>query len=81
MGGTWDLVASFEDDPLFLSAKRSLRLLLWLRAMSSSSSSLVSIQATTSLGKLVAEDLSNPTSKSETSTGLSGASPSSSRQN
>ena len=39
--------ASFENDPLFLSAIRSLRLFLWLRTMSSSSSSLISIRATT----------------------------------
>ena len=47
MGGTWDLGASFKDDPLFLLAIRSLRLFLWLRTMSSSSSSLISIRATT----------------------------------
>ena len=80
MGGTWDLVASFEDDPLFLSAKRSLKLLLWLRAMSSSSS-LESIRATTNLRKSATEDLSSPALESKTSTSLSRASPSSSRWN
>ena len=80
VGGTWDLVASFEDNPLFLSSKRFLRLLIWLRVMSSSSS-LESIRATTNLGKSTTEDLSSLTSEFETSTGLSGASPSSSRWN
>ena len=80
LGGTWDLGMSFNEDPLFLSTMRSLRPFLGFNAIPSSSSEVVLTHEITSLGEWAADDLSSSPSESETSTGLPGASSSSSKQ-
>ena len=79
--GTWDLGMSFDENPLFLSAIRSLRPFLGFNTIPSSSSEVVSTRAITSSGEWVAEDLSSSPSESKTSTSLLGASSSSSKRN
>ena len=76
--GSWIFEASLDDDP-FLPDTKSLRLLLWFKAISSSSK-LVSIRATISLEEWAVESLSNSSSESESFIGLSSA-PSSSKWN
>ena len=73
--------ASFKVDPLFLLAIRPFKPGLFFKSMSSSSLELVSGQATVNLGRWIAENLSDSVSKSESSTGLSGAPSPSSKQN
>ena len=79
--GTWDLGTSFDENPLFLSAMRSLRPFLGFNTIPSPSSEVVSTRAITSSGEWVAEDLSSSPSESKTSTSLPGASSSSLKQN
>ena len=79
-GGSWVFGASL-DSPPFLPTTRSLRPLLGFKAISTSSSELLSTQTTTSLGDWATENLSKLASKSECSTSISGTSPSSLRWN
>ena len=77
--GIWDLGMSFDVNPLFLPAMRSLRPFLVFKEISPSSLELVLTWAITSLGEWATEDLSSSPSKSESSTSLSGASSSPSK--
>ena len=80
--GTWVLGTFLEADPLFLLASRPFKLVLYFKSMPPSSSfELASTRATINLGEWAAENLSKSASESESSTGLSGTSPSSSRWN
>ena len=72
----WD-----PEVPLFLYAKSSFRPFFLFRVISSSSSKLLSIQATMSLGEQIMKDLSSSPFEFEISAGSSCASPSSSRRN
>ena len=72
LGGSWVCGAFLDDDPLFLSATRSLRSLLGFKAISSSSLELVLTRAITSIREWAAKSLSNSASESESSIGLSG---------
>ena len=73
LGGSWVFRVSLDDDPLLLPGRRSFSLFLRFKAISSSSSELLSSNETL-------EYESSP-SKYESSTGLSYASPSFLRQN
>ena len=75
-GRGWDL-----EVPLFLYAKSSFRPFFLFRVISPSSSELLSIQATMSLGERIMKDLSSSPFEFEISAGSSCAFPSSSRRN
>ena len=75
-GRGWD-----PEVPLFLYAKSSFRPFFLFRVISSSSSKLLSIQATMSLGEQIMKDLSSSPFEFDISAGSSCASPSSSRRN
>ena len=65
VGKGWDPRASLDDDPLFLSARSSLRPVFLFRAISSSSSELSSMRATRRLEVRTPEILSGSSPKSE----------------
>ena len=77
LGGSWVCGASLDDDPFLLDTK-SLRPFLGFKAISSSSSEIVSTRVTTNPKGWAAEDLSTSALKFEISTGLSYTSSSSS---
>ena len=59
LGGVWDLGTSFDVDPLFLPARRSLKPFLWFKEISSSSySDELSGRVTTRIGSWAPENLS-----------------------
>ena len=80
LGGSW-VIGTSLDGPPFLLATRFLRPLLGFKAISTSSSELVSTRATTGLGDWAAENLSKSALESKSSTYVSSTSPSSSRWN
>ena len=65
-GRDWDLEVSFCAGPLALSTRSSFRPFLLFRAISSSSSKLLSTRATMNLGERTTEDLSSSPFESET---------------
>ena len=80
LGGSWVFGAFLDDDPLLLPARRSFRPFLRFKDISSSSLEMLSTWAIISLEEWATEDLSSSPLESESSTGLSCASPSYSRR-